>query len=565
MKKLIISLLILVGFVMQVSAYDFQSGNLLYTINSTEPPTVRLVGHADGTAAQGELVIPETVEYDGVSYTVTIIGKNAFNGCRYLEGNLLIPNTIVEIMAGAFCDCVGFTGDLVIPNSVIKINNDYSGQNTVPGTFERCTGFDGSLVLSNSLEIIGDAQGGGCFCGCVSLIGELVLPNSLLYIGNSAFESCSGFTGALVIPESVFEINDYAFAYCTGIEDVVFPNVPVPFDKGTSLFSGCSSLTSIVIPEGWTGTGQNTFSYCSNLQNVRLPESLEIIDSDAFSNCTNLESIDFPDSLNEIAVNAFLNCTGLSGTIAISARKLYRLSFASCTGIRHLVLGEHLDYISELAFKDTNIETIMVKAVVPPELDGNPMGPYNWHFDRDLPVTVPCGTMEEYLAAEGWREFTNMVEGVTYLFSAIPADDNAGSVTVLKEASCDDETVQVLATPGFGYEFMFWEANGIQVSNENPYSFELEEDTELVAFFSPNGVAETIQTLSVYPNPAKDLIRIEGLMPAEVQLFDALGQSVTIKHDTNEISVIDLPDGLYVLRIIDSDGLSFSKRITVVR
>ena len=143
MKRLIFFLMILAGFAMQASAYDFQSGNLLYTIISTDPPQVSIFSHADGQAAQGELVIPETVTHEGITYTVTVIGKNAFSGCLSLSGNLVIPNTIEEIKAGAFYDCSGFTGNLVIPNSVTKMNIDNSPQGTVPGAFENCTGFNG--------------------------------------------------------------------------------------------------------------------------------------------------------------------------------------------------------------------------------------------------------------------------------------------------------------------------------------------------------------------------------------------------------------------------------------
>ena len=52
------------------SAHDFEVDNLLYSILSTNPPTVSLDGHIDGTAASDELLIPETVEYDNVMYTV---------------------------------------------------------------------------------------------------------------------------------------------------------------------------------------------------------------------------------------------------------------------------------------------------------------------------------------------------------------------------------------------------------------------------------------------------------------------------------------------------------------
>ena len=65
MKRYILSIIISVSFALQALAYDFQSGNLLYSIIGTDPPCVSLDGHIDGTEAQGELVIPETVTHEG--------------------------------------------------------------------------------------------------------------------------------------------------------------------------------------------------------------------------------------------------------------------------------------------------------------------------------------------------------------------------------------------------------------------------------------------------------------------------------------------------------------------
>lgn len=563
MKKIIVTLLVFAGFAIPVLAYDFQSGSLLYTINSTHPTEVTLVGHVDGTEAQGELVIPETVTYEGVTYTVTIIGKRAFSGCRLLTGTLVIPNSVEEIMGAAFYECVGFTGDLVIPNSVTKINVDISMENTVPGAFENCTGFDGRLILSNSLEIIGDAQGGGCFRGCNNLKGELLLPNTLTYIGESAFEFCIGLTGTLVIPESVTEISHNAFASCRGLEGIVFPDTS--FTKGISLFHGCTGLTSITIPEGWTSTGDNIFSYCTGLNEVRLPESMKLIESNAFSNCSNLASINFPNGLDEIAIDAFYNCTGLSGTIVIPAKKIYEWAFESCSGIRHLVLGERLNYISELAFMDTNIETMTIKAVVPPTLDCSEAGPYAWHFDRNLPITVPCGSIEAYQNAEGWVEFTNMHEGVTDLLSVASSDEQAGMVIILKEAACDDRMAQVQAVQNEGFEFVYWEANGEQVSTDNPYTFELEDDTELIARFSGTGMDENEQLFSIYPNPVKDQLCMwlsPDVQPVRVEFYDMQGRLVHTQRSAFEnIDMAALPAGVYFVAVTDEEGRKCVRKV----
>lgn len=57
--------------------------------------------------------------------------------------------------------------------------------------------------------------------------------------------------------------------------------------------------------------------------------------------------------------------------------------------------------------------------------------------------------------------------------------------------------------------------------------------------------------LAVYPNPASDCIRIEGLEPdSEVQVYNALGELVkTVKAEANgEINIEELAKGLYLVR-----------------
>ena len=68
-----------------------QSGDLLYSIISVNPPCVSVIGHVDGEDAQGELVIPETVTYMGFDYTVTEVGDRAFQRCSGLTGTLTFP------------------------------------------------------------------------------------------------------------------------------------------------------------------------------------------------------------------------------------------------------------------------------------------------------------------------------------------------------------------------------------------------------------------------------------------------------------------------------------------
>jgi len=69
--------------------------------------------------------------------------------------------------------------------------------------------------------------------------------------------------------------------------------------------------------------------------------------------------------------------------------------------------------------------------------------------------------------------------------------------------------------------------------------------------------------ISVYPNPAKDKVVIEGIESTEVKVYNALGQLVNTVKDSNEINVSGLPDGVYLLRIKDADGKNHTARVMV--
>ena len=71
------------------------------------------------------------------------------------------------------------------------------------------------------------------------------------------------------------------------------------------------------------------------------------------------------------------------------------------------------------------------------------------------------------------------------------------------------------------------------------------------------------QQITIYPNPAKETMLIEGAKASEVQLYNALGQVVKTVRGTNEIPVADLPQGVYLLRIADAEGKDYTNKIMI--
>ncbi len=86
-------------FVENEKEKTFDVDGIIYAITSEN--TVTLIS---GEGAQGEYEIPQTVTFDGVTYTVTAIGDSAFKDNKDIT-QLTIPDNIEQIGANAFDGC----------------------------------------------------------------------------------------------------------------------------------------------------------------------------------------------------------------------------------------------------------------------------------------------------------------------------------------------------------------------------------------------------------------------------------------------------------------------------
>ena len=71
--------------------------------------------------------------------------------------------------------------------------------------------------------------------------------------------------------------------------------------------------------------------------------------------------------------------------------------------------------------------------------------------------------------------------------------------------------------------------------------------------------------LMLYPNPTNGFVHIEGITASKVQVYNVYGQSVKIVLGTNELNLIGLTDGMYLLQITDEKGINYTERIIITK
>ena len=303
----------------------------------------------------GSIVIPETVEYGGNTYSVTSIGRSAFWECEGLS-SVTIPNNVTSIDLEAFEYCRGLTS-ITIPNNVSSIGNS---------AFNGCSGLESikvensnpkydsrnncnAIIDNNNQLIVGckntiipnsvTSIGYGAFEG--SGLASITIPHNVKSISLGAFRSCKGLS-SVVIGNGVTSINEDAFTGCPSLASIVVENGNEKYDSrdncnaiietsSNTLITGCknttfpnsittigklaftgSGLTSIDIPSNVTNIDDYAFMYCRDLISVTIPNSVTSIGQLAFSHCSGLTSVSIPNSITRIGTGAFWACTALA-------------------------------------------------------------------------------------------------------------------------------------------------------------------------------------------------------------------------------------------------------------
>ena len=278
MKRITIFLLALMACITFANAEIIervQIGDLYYNLDETnQTAEVTYQKQYSDANYQGliSVIIPNSLEYESVNYTITGIASDAFYGCKTLK-TIVVPSSIASIGRRAFYSCRDLESIIVESNNAI-----YDSRNNCNAIIETAT---------NTLVV-----------GCMNTN----IPNTVTSIGEYAFAACSKLT-SIELPNSITSIGLYAFMFCSTLTSITIPNSVTNIEQG--VFQECSALRSVTIENGVPKIGHSMFYKCANLESVNIPTSVVSIDAWAFRDCVSLLNLTIPNSVTSIKIMAF--------------------------------------------------------------------------------------------------------------------------------------------------------------------------------------------------------------------------------------------------------------------
>lgn len=315
--------------------------------------------------------------FDGCNKLTTInlgsglktIGASAFDNCYQLT-DILLPASLKNIGQRAFGNCSQLTS-ITLPEGVTTISQYlFTGCSrlttvNIPSTVEKIdayafyyAGLDGNVQLPEGLKSIGSSA----FLSAGKTSATIVIPTSVESIGSSAFENCYAQL-SFAQPSNIRLLGRYAFNKSSNLTEAVLPKVET-VEEG--VFSECSNLTHVELPDNLTNLSASLFYGCSKLQHFQIPTSVQNIGRSAFSNCERLTGLTLPSQLQSIEDYAFYRCSQLSDIILpATVMSIGANAFDNCTSLTSIEIPEGVTEIASGLFSSCqNLKSVSLPSSI---------------------------------------------------------------------------------------------------------------------------------------------------------------------------------------------------------
>lgn len=409
--------------------YDFESDEIYYRFSSDKSSvlvTYRVAYYPQpmyklSASYSGDVIIPESVTYNDVTYPVTGIDWYAFNNCTGMT-SVSIPSSVTQIGERAFSGCTSLK-TIDLPNSISRIDREAflaSGLEsfTIPEKitsipeemFNACKSLKTVIFHDKVVSIGNSSSSAGVFEDCTSL-DNIILPQGLTSIENNTFKGCKALSN-ISIPNTVTSIGVNAFYQCTALKDVTIPASVKRINDRAFAYSGLTSVSlqcdlaemenGVFLNIG-TGIFCSTGVYKSELKlyledfysglalclnknfnssyqsssgwrayrfyvdgeevaDFSIPEGVTTIPEHCFNGLRGVKNVGMPSTLKTIQQYAFAYCSDLESISLANSNDLTAIdtyAFRECTSLSEVTFGKGLKSIAEGAFDNcTNISKV---------------------------------------------------------------------------------------------------------------------------------------------------------------------------------------------------------------
>ena len=423
------------------------------------------------------------------------VGSNAFSSMTGIT-EVVLPEGFNSMGTGIFSSCQNLAS-INIPSTLTSIG-DYFCSNTA------LTEID----IPSTITTIGN------YAFYATKLSSISIPESVQTVGNCAFSSIQSLTSVVWNPVRMYD-TDYATntfpfynsknitsfrfgenvqripAYlCYGLSGIASLEFPAGLQFiGKAAFYGLTQITKVVLPEGFNTMGASIFSTCQNLASINIPSTLTSI-GDYFCYGTALTEIEIPLNITSIGSYAFSNTKISTITIPESVTNVGECAFSSCPNLTTVVwnapnatsgaavnthpfnyckltsitFGEKVKTISQcLCYNQPTLSEIFNYSATPQTIKSNVF--YNV-YKSTCKLYVPKESLEDYKAAEVWKEFLN-ISGV---LATLKFADSTTTITYLGRESADTLyhsplTLHMPVAPVIeGFHFLKWEVMGGDLS-----------------------------------------------------------------------------------------------------
>lgn len=276
---------------------------------------------------------------------------------------VVVPKNVSAISGSSSKNIFGSSSDSTLKYITLHRNTTTIGSYALYG----CKTLTG---ISHSDGVV--ALGGYAMAGCVELVKYRFAPYTQS-VGNNAFASdtklgsvtnfentkvsqvaqnvfsqCSSLI-SISLPNTITAIGDRAFEGCSKLTSMDLSKTKTT-TIGTSAFASCGNLGTIIFPTTLTIIGTSAFKDDTNLRSVQNLEKtiVSIINKNAFLECKNLSSVKLPQTLSTLGESAFEGCsnlTAVSGFENTAVKILEARTFANCSNLSTLSLARGLTEI----------------------------------------------------------------------------------------------------------------------------------------------------------------------------------------------------------------------------